>query len=558
MKHVDQKFKSLILIGLTASLAAFTGPQKDDLIELKGFLYARSGAHFRASDENKITVLKPGTRALIKETKYFESSKNYGMCLELKNASISGTGDKCVWVYYNINHPSMALFSVAENKEKRDQTLEAWMKESSTPKQAQQKAADSKPEKKSEVEPVTEPEKAKAAETIQAVPAIIEKAEPKIETKVAAGTKETKKEKSSKAGAEAEAQIAVKTIDQLNEKASQIMSKSEVPTSPSCPDGKCNRRIEAFQTCTDRNDYLEAPLASLLSGSSPLSNYLNSEPKEVIRSDCIKTNLTKNGSGRYQTCSANESPRAIHSKACISKNYTNITAKSFNLAADCFGSLNGNSEVSKRQLALSVFSLMAQESGMHLNVSSPTGAGGPGQLTAPAIAEVNKNLKGLKNQLSQASNPMCKQVLVSALEQQMDSKKTCDRIGIAKENPLKNIAYSFAYQNLIAKSLTAAYLDSKTYKNLTSSLSEEESARLKFSLAGWGHNTGPGGLQSALRGLLRDYVRGNKSLHSKQDVDQLLSDLKHYMHKSENRFYHENIRAKLSAITKEPSSCLAN
>jgi hypothetical protein len=140
----------------------------------------------------------------------------------------------------------------------------------------------------------------------------------------------------------------------------------------------------------------------------------------------------------------------------------------------------------------------------------------------------------------------------------MSPERTCDQIGARDNNILKNMAYSFAYQEITYFNLDNAIFKSKTYSDIFENLPESELARLKFESAAWGHNTGPGGFQGMLRRTLRSYIQKGKTLKTAGDVDQLLKDLARSAHTSENARYHSNILGKMKQITSEPRTCLAN
>ncbi len=565
MRFTGLPFKKLTLLGLTVSLAAFTGPQKDDLIELKGFLHGRNTAHFRASDKkNIIKSLKPGTRALIKETKFFTESKNYGMCLEVQGSETSNDQTKCVWVYYNVNNPNMTLYSVAKDPAEKEKILQAWAAEK--PADVKDVAHAAPSAQAAHLAVVNDPQSAAAAVTTRSVSAIVEKnvAPQAVIAKPVTPDKKAVVQRTSKpaanetvdavATANAVANLTIGQIAQFNQKSPEILSGAQAAPTPGCSDGKCNARIAVYQKCDSTNGYLEPAFADVMKGNL---GFFQSPQKEIIRTQCIQRNLVTNGGGgRYKTCDSASNVQTKKAKACVSENYVNITSKSFNLAADCFGSLRGYSDSSKKQMALSIFSLMAQESGMHVNVLSQTNAGGPGQFTGQAISAINGQLKNIRSQLAASSNPLCSQVLAKALETPMSATNTCDRIAVSKDNPLKNIAYTFAYQNLMASSLDSAYFKSQTFIGLVSKLSAEQAARLKFSLAAWAHNTGPGGMQGALQRMLRESVRQGKILQSKLDVDHFLDSLKKYMPTHENKAFFSNIQNKVSNL--ELTSCLVN
>lgn len=557
--------KKMGWLGLGLSLTAFSAPQKGDLFEITAFLNGRSEARFRAVDKNKVLLLKKNTRGIIKETKQFRKTGNYGLCIEIHNAVDVSSSDSCVWVYYNVQNPAMNVYSGMTNETTKKHILEAWAKD---PQKVKLKKASS-------------PASAEAIETTRDISAIAEKKNAVPENKEATSKAGSQKVTSAGGGVGADvgvskdkakdaAKSSLQTIDRLNKTIGSALVKQEVPNSPSCPDGNCNRPVVTGDNCSANNRYLENSLSRLLEPSSQLASFFRSPQKSIISNRCIKANMTLHGEGkRYQCNSAGVATR-VSAKACVSDNKLNLISKSFNLSADCFGDLHGENESAKQQSALAIFSLMAQESGMHMNVVSPSGAAGVGQLTNDAINEVNSNRASIQKKLKSISgNPNCSRILSPIFNKPMSTNKLCDRIGTSGGNPLKNIAYSFAYQNIVRSTLDRARFGSLTFKDVVSpNLDPAEEARLKSSLVAWGHNTGPGGLLRPLGYLMRHYSRTGKSIRNAKDVDQFLSQLSVYMRthphsansrrRAETSNYFKRIQSKVREITKEPKSCLVN
>ena len=71
-------------------------------------------------------------------------------------------------------------------------------------------------------------------------------------------------------------------------------------------------------------------------------------------------------------------------RACLNRDYMELTARAFNETADCFGFSRTEKE--------SIFRLINHESSFLHNVTSPTGAKCYGQLTTNTIKEINKHI----------------------------------------------------------------------------------------------------------------------------------------------------------------------
>lgn len=122
-------WKRILLAAIGIQFLAFAFPQKDDLVELSGGIYGRSDAKFRSIDKNHTFVLKPGTRGIISEVKKFPATKNYGVCLEILNATDVPATQKCTWVYFDMNNPNMNLYSVAQDTKSQQEILTKWAQE---------------------------------------------------------------------------------------------------------------------------------------------------------------------------------------------------------------------------------------------------------------------------------------------------------------------------------------------------------------------------------------------------------------------------------------------
>ncbi|MEZ0390622.1 MAG: hypothetical protein ACAH59_00300 [Pseudobdellovibrionaceae bacterium] len=541
---VKKTMKQLGWILMAFHLLAFTSPQRDDLIEIKGFLNGRSEGSFTAQNQNRLYVLKSGTRAVVREVKHFNSG-NYGLCLSLLNATDIPSNSDCVWAYFDVKNPALNLYSVSGNPSVRKQTIETWAKDGKTVR----------------LKKATTPSQGQAAQTTRQTTAVVENKNP------------------SRTDSKAVAQSVVQGIHQTNKSVSTAMGASH---SEVCMDCSKPSLVSYETACKNdpKQNYLENTLSGILNQSSD-SAFYQSPQKEVIRTACIQRNMQTFVSSRefYRTCSPQQlSGGTKAAKACLSENYVNITSKAFNLAADCLGDYVAGSESGKGQAALSIFSFMAQESGMHVNARSSTGAGGPGQMTGGAINAVNQDMRNIKRHLENSKNPNCSQTLARALKNPLSTRgASCDRIRLDDGNPMKSMAYAFAYQAINRRVLDNVVFDEALFgKVISDELPKTQKDRLMMELSAWSHNTGPAGMTGTrsrpgpLIAQLRSYASRRAQLKTKSDVDQFMTGLKDYMRRyahpanssasrvRETSNYYENIQKKMKMITQEAQSCLAN
>lgn len=513
-----KKTSSWIPLILGLCFLAFTKPQLNDVVELSSWLSGRSTGHFRKIDQNRIKSLPPGTRGLVQKIKYFPRTRNYGLCLELENSS----SHKCIWVYYNKRNPRMTLI-----------------------------------QDKSET---TDVQKADSAETVEEVSGI--QAKPETDPKADRDVSENRDSQEDQ-GMDA-AQTAIENLDSLNQEAKKALN-------PGTTCENCVPKLSNYARCNKANDYQEAAVSAMLKSPKYASIYQGPQ-KEIVRTSCIQRVMeTAPLSLNYKYCESGDvRPRSRETRACNSQNNVELTAKSFNAVANCLGDYVSGSETTKAEAGLMIFALTAHESGLHNNSVSQTGAGGIGQMTNSAIKAVNLQLESVKAHLRASNNPQCSGALMKALETPMQASqsKSCDRLAISKDNPLKNMIYTFALQSLTRKYVDQM-VEGRTFKGLLSSdLSALEKERLLSSLGAWAHNTGTGGMAVPLRVLLSRYLQSGKKIASAKDVDQFLKDLSPVMRThphqdnvrrgGETSNFYKAITKRMSKITEEPHSCLAN
>lgn len=539
---------SLVFFFVSMGFTAFTAPQTDDLVEIRQWMNGRNQASFRAADNNKVTILKPGTKAEVVDTKYFPGTKNYGVCLKTLDST---PGDRCVWAYYNTKDPNMNLYAVHGDADVRKNLIRRWMKTS----------------KGKVAEKVSSPEDAQAAQTTRQVSAMPER-EPSSTPQTTAGAESLNNSGADGKGLDVNSLLkgTMNAISSINSDIQKVLNPS-----PVCKE--CATKLLTYETCNSSNNYLESALANLQNNpimSQVLSADISSD-KSAIRPECFQKSMeTFNASGAFRQCRGdNDARNAPHlKKACTSENYVNTTAKSFNAVSDCLAGYVADSsdpEI-KRVTALSIFTMINVESGFHVNALSPTGAGGPGQFTQPAIDTVNQNMQDLKEYLAKSDNPLCNNTLAKVLNHPMDGRpsKSCERINLSDNNPLRNMMYIFAYQASLRRGLNGLF-DNPAYQDVISSLSPKLREAFLSGLMTWSHNTGPAGMETPLRHLLRASVQQKVHLSSKEDVASFMTtlakDMRLYPHSAnsssarrrETSIYYPSISSRMMTIGRQIS-----
>jgi hypothetical protein len=551
------RWSLILLIGMI-SLPAMTAPQVDDLVEIRGWLNARSEANFRG-EENKLAVLAPGTRAVVVETTYFSQTKNYGVCLKTLDST---SGDRCVWVYYKNSDPNMTLYAVHSDADGRQALLHRWMSSQNTKTDLKKMST--------AVATVSSPEDAQAARLTRKASGIIER-EVATDALSAAGKVAAVAMGTDVGNLKTMLSGTLSAITSINNDMQKVLN----PT-PVCKD--CATEIKSYEQCSSKNDYLE-PVLKNLKDNSLMSKVLSSQ-HDIIRPICFQKSLeTFQASHAFFQCKPGTNGRSSHSlpKPCASENYVNTVAKSFNVVADCLsGYVSGTQDESVKDItALSIFAMMNVESGFHVNVMSPTGAGGPGQFTQPAIDCVNRNMDDLKDYLSQVKSPLCKETILKALNPPMDGRpsRSCERINPQENNPLRNLVYTFAYQANLRRYINGVF-ENPAYKEILSGLSPSYRESVLAAMMTWAHNAGSAGVEVPLRHLLRTMVQKNQRMHSREDIiaffTNLTRDMKRYPARAnssaarlrETSIYYPSITSRMHDISSQVSGgvrgCLAD
>jgi hypothetical protein len=508
-------FKLIIsLIAITATGADII--EKSAMVELAGHLWGHSSADFADETQNKLNVLPAGTRATVDDVREFKGTGNYGLCLKVVPIGpVRELNKDCYWVYYDRSKKYLKLFSTPET-EKGKQTMAAW-NDSKSPQ-----PVSSFVERTKEFKPVSVPRPGIAAITTANINAL---QGPPVLPMSSADVL------NSPAGALALS--IVKKADALKGLTKSLDPTAGVEHCDDCP--MCVPKIVKFQECNSKNNYFEKELDTIFSPNNPIRQMLAKKtPAKYIKDACIAGSLLSFG-GPYKYCNANESgkPKKSVPAACVSERYTSLIRNSFDTIGDCLGDYLAGSQENAKAGMVNMFGLMSIESGMHINAKSAEiwkdgkivagGAGGSGQLTGGAIKSINQNeLQLMRQHLEQKSAPECKTLLKVLAEPMPDSLgKSCSRISIGSDNPLKNMMYTVAYQKQARVIIRKLGLENRAAKRALAKFSDKEKNQLEAELDLWAHNSGDG----ALRGALHDYL-GTLNVGSEGNLP---SDIKSFM-----------------------------
>ncbi len=329
-------------------------------------------------------------------------------------------------------------------------------------------------------------------------------------------------------------EYALNKINKANQNAS-ILGQIQSPTA-NCRD--CSDPVQSmrYNTCNDKNDYLESEIKTAKDGKGLLAELIRAPLRgnSTIKASCIQMGMSlKFGPNdtSFRSCNGNTySGRAV--RPCLSENYFKMIANSFDAVSSCMTEYisPGEGNQAHQQDILAVFAMINVESGFHVNAVSGTGAGGIGQFTATAIEQVNKNdIKKVRTMLGSSSNKLCQrlssEVLSDEVPMQASANRSCDRIAMKNGNPVINMIYTYASLKGVKKDMNNTIFDNKNYSAKFSHLSLNEVNKIKRALMIWSHNTGPSGTWTPAKALLNSYYR-SKSIGS---ADEFLKKMEEYM-----------------------------
>lgn len=292
-----------------------------------------------------------------------------------------------------------------------------------------------------------------------------------------------------------------------------------------------------YETCNDKNDYLNSSL-NQLGRTSPLLSVLKNSTtaNSTINPECIRTSLFSTFSSKAKSFKQCESQGSLKNyrfknRPCINESYFNVINNSFSLVGQCLKGFLSNNSAQADQDILSIFSLINIESGFHLNAVSGTGAGGIGQFTSGAIDDFNENqLPNVRKQLSESSNPRCQQmsdeILNGDTPMRASSSLSCNRVSMKNGNPLLNMIYTFGYFKQTKSYLQKGLLNNHRYKHYFSTLPAPEKLKLERALAVWAHNTGAAGVVAPAATLLLKEYSDSKVVDVDEFIEQLAEKMK--------------------------------
>lgn len=234
----------------------------------------------------------------------------------------------------------------------------------------------------------------------------------------------------------------------------------------------------AFETCTGANRYLERALAK------PTTEVKTSLPRACV----LAAQKGLPDKGMYGYC-AGEKGKIKRDKArpCLSEAYVSAVHTAIADVAECLDFDAG--------LAFATFNI---ESGAHINAVGPAGDAGVGQLTKPAIEEVNRREFDLARTAAAGSNsPACRKILPMMTKATGDVAHRCAFITVP-QNPVRNVAYSMLLirHNQRAIDTFWSRLKAKVPTGI-------DLARLKERLTMLAYNAGPAGTVAVAAAFVR-------------------------------------------------------
>lgn len=490
------RFRPLILTLLVMALSAFTAPEVGDLVELQGFVNARSEAKFRKSDSNKKYVLAEGTKAQVEEVTYFSGTGNYGLRIKLVNADgVSDSETSSLWVYYKVKNPALKLYSLSGNEQERADQLARWEKDPKV--KAQQ---------------VKNPEDATDAVVVQETPAIVDPVPPTTDGDAnipeVAPTPEPRPDQTL---SQQEAEKVVTDLQGLNDAADTIKPD------PVCAD--CQDKPVQYDNCTASNNYIENTIDKLFN-QGMVYQALNTSQTHPRLEACVRESMKMSG-GSFKNCSNPASPRAAN-KTCVSQNYVKLTQNGFSLALDCAADYinpQSNREEIRRAIFKSTLSLINLESGFHMNVASGTGAAGIGQFIEGTASSMGGSAHWgkLKSHIDASMNPACQ--TLQKMNLKATGSGTCDRMSIEKGHPVMGVLYTLAYMKSLRNDIEPTM--NRSLRDAGIQLTPEFKEKLLGALATWGHNTGSAGISKPFASLAQTSA-GQAALKA-GDLDKVLN-----------------------------------
>ncbi len=300
-------------------------------------------------------------------------------------------------------------------------------------------------------------------------------------------------------------------------------------TGSNCSSCERPRSPIVTETCDSNNNYLQEKLESFVTKSFPSSLMsLHTENIATIRPKCFQLAMSAGAFGERgpyfgQCNSATGSPSPENNRPCVSATYIRLGANSFNALARC---LRGYLEpdAGKQEAAIvSIFKSLAKESGFHINARSYRGAGGVGQITDNAIADVNNGeLSRLRNHLRQSSSPTCKgfDAFLNDYPQPLikSDGDTCGRSAIENGNPISNLMYAFAYNKILRNQVKGALQSNSYLQSVVRALPQGQQSAALETLTLHAYNAGYAGTMAGVSVL-------NSNSTTVRNIDQFRTAL---------------------------------
>jgi len=212
---------------------------------------------------------------------------------------------------------------------------------------------------------------------------------------------------------------------------------------------------------------------------------------DALPARCVETaQLSLPPTGFYGYCPTSEGlPIRSHPRPCVSDTYVSAVHASLVNAAQCFGL--------DERLAFATFNL---ESGLHITAVGPGADVGIGQLTKPAIDEVNLNaFTAARRQAERSPLASCQALLPLMTQHGAAAEVRCGFM-VTPENPARNAIYSLL---LIRQNQRAV---ESIWQRLGIQLPPHiNSAALKQKLAMLAYNAGPATPVATLKAYVEVY-----------------------------------------------------
>jgi len=168
-------------------------------------------------------------------------------------------------------------------------------------------------------------------------------------------------------------------------------------------------------------------------------HYIQSRTQGSFPRECVTFIMNRFGprnqrSALFATCNRQSlKPTRGGFKPCVTDQYVNVTYTLFNDISTCMG-INPKYLIPK----------ITQESGFHLNAFGAGADTGIGQLTGPAIRDVNKHFRSYQNHILSSDRESCQRLRPVFANLTPAPSSTASRCSLmrAPENPALNLFYS--------------------------------------------------------------------------------------------------------------------